>query len=131
LPDWKSLVQHIARSENPGNLIAFEPYGGAISKPNPNSSFPHRDQKLNMKVNSYYRADWPYNKTRASAQKWLDAAGYILRPALSGRVYVNYMREGLANYQRAYWGDSFEDLLKVKELYDPQQFFRSPQPLSR
>lgn len=128
--DWQGLVDVLLRAPNPGNLVAFEPYGGAVvAAPADGTAFPHRGQKLNIKLNSYWKPDWAYNKTRIEAQRWLDEAGATIRPALNGRVYVNYMREDVVDYRSAYWAQHFDRLLKVKTRYDPDQVFRFEQSI--
>ena len=129
--NWEGLVAAMKKSPNPGNLIAFEPYGGAIGRKLDSSSFPHRGQKLNLKLNSYWNKNWIYNKDRFSAQTWLDEVRHVATSALNGSVYVNYMREDVRNYQEAYWGDSFDQLVRIKDKYDEKQRFRFPQSLRR
>jgi FAD/FMN-containing dehydrogenase len=131
-PDWEGLVKHLASRPNPGNLVGWEPYGGAIAcRSIGDTAFPHREHKLNMKVNGYWSRDpdWPYDKDRASAQRWLDGAKAILNPALNGHVYVNYMREDIVDYRHAYWGANFERLLELKQKFDPDMLFRFEQSI--
>ena len=133
-PDWAGLIELIGsgRTPNPGNLIGFEPYGGAIAAVSDGeTAFPHRRQKLNIKINSYWSDAWKYNHTRASAQQWLDLVSAIISPALNGRTYVNYMREDIRDYRSAYWAQNFEKLLEIKTKLDPGQLFRFEQSIRK
>ena len=52
-----------------------------------------------------------------------------MEPYFSGGVYVNYMQAELADWQRAYYGDHYEELRSIKQEYDPGHVFRFPQDL--
>ncbi len=130
-PDWTSLVEVARNMPNPGNLIAMEPYGGAIgARPDSFNAFPHRGMKFDLMVDSFWNPEWQYNKSRSSAQEWLDQALNVLAPAFAGRVYVNYAQPDLLNYRRSYWAQHFGMLLTIKQQMDPQQIFRFPQSIS-
>ena len=47
-----------------------------------------------------------------------------LRPHMSGSAYFNYCDLDLGvNYARAYWGQNLEQLVAIKNKYDPNNLF--------
>ena len=129
-PDWAGIVAQVQKSPNPGNLIAFEPYGGAIAVDDTGAnSYPHRLQKLDLLFDSFWSETWQYNKDRPSAQQWLDETRAVVADALNGRTYVNYAERNLVDYRQQYWAESFDRLLAIKQQYDPTNVFRFDQSI--
>jgi FAD binding domain/Berberine and berberine like len=121
---WDALVAQAATTPNPGNLIAIEPYGGAIAAGGPHAnSYPHRTQKCDIMIDSFWKPDWSYNQTRASAQAWLGETQNCIAAALSGHVYANYADRNLKDYREQYWASSFPALLAMRTKTDPNGVF--------
>jgi hypothetical protein len=48
----------------------------------------------------------------------------------NGEIYQNYPSPEVPDYRKNYWGRAFPTLLKAKQKYDPQNFFRFEQMIS-
>ena len=50
-----------------------------------------------------------------------------MRPYASGQAYQNYADAELSTWKQAYFGANYARLLQVKNRYDPDRVFRTPQ----
>jgi FAD/FMN-containing dehydrogenase len=127
---WQEVVNYFATTPNPYNLMAVEPYGGAInSRPIDDSAFIHRDVDMDVFVDSFWQDSWTYNDAD-TARSWLSGFFDVLAPWLQGHMYQNYVVRDLADYRWQYWGDAFNTLLFVKQKYDPHNVFAFEQGIS-
>jgi len=53
-----------------------------------------------------------------------------LAPFYNGHSYQNYPRDVLTDYRYRYWGEAFDELLTVKEKYDPGNVFTFAQAIT-
>jgi FAD/FMN-containing dehydrogenase len=131
---------HIMRQMNAG-LQDSQPYllpdiefwGGAISQvPSNSTAFPYRSAVYNVGILLII----PVNETNAAAvfeeeTKKIDLWWYKIDQYLSGS-YVNYPMASLLNhsdtkhYAKMYWGENLPRLVKIKQRYDPDNFFQFP-----
>ena len=60
---------------------------------------------------------------------WLARSWALVHPWGSGGVYLNFPDPDLPDWALAYYGENYDRVLRVKALYDPENFFRFPQSL--
>ena len=60
-----------------------------------------------------------------SCLRWVREFWDAMRPSLDAGVYVNYMSEGEGEERvRSAYGANYDRLVKLKNKYDPTNFFR-------
>ena len=121
---WSELLELFERSPNAWSMVYLEPYGGVINRVGPlETAFVHRQAIANLVVNIFWDSEPEHRRVTA----WLTEVQRLLSPWLSGYVYPNYRDPWLADHRHAYWGAAYPRLAEVKDRYDPQRLFRSPQ----
>jgi FAD/FMN-containing dehydrogenase len=107
--------------------ITFDAFGGAIGRLHSgDTAFFHR----NVLFNAQYLAYWQHDsapETEYRCLAWLRSFHHGMRPYANGGAYVNYTDPELGEWQHAYYGSNYEQLLRVKAKYDPNWIFRLPQ----
>jgi FAD/FMN-containing dehydrogenase len=133
LPDETSaaLVEHLARGLPDGHPreVSFTPWGGAYNRvPADATAFPHRDA---MFIVQHLITVSPGTATaeRDAARDWLGRSWELAHPWGSGGTYANFPDPDLPDWARAYHGNNYDRLLRVKTRYDPDNFFRFHQSL--
>lgn len=107
--------------------IALDALGGAVNRVAPDATaFVHRDGLFNGQFTTTWTADASDDAVRAQ-QAWLRALHEAMKPYASGQAYQNYADAGLSTWKQAYFGANYPRLLKVKNRYDPDRVFRTPQ----
>jgi FAD/FMN-containing dehydrogenase len=125
--DGLSEVFARSASNSSGTAIVLEPLGGAIARVGAtDTAFAHRGSAYTTLLT----ASWQDPARDEANRKWIREAWEVLRPSLSGGVYVNYMQneeeEGAVRVREAY-GENYRRLAKVKAKYDPENLFRMNQ----
>ena len=124
-PSTVQLARFREAVEQPGpqgGSLLLDAYGGAVSRVAPAATaFVHRQRLASIQ----YFAAGPGGPARA----WVDGARALLRPAVSGEAYVNYVDPHLASWQHAYYGANLARLRHVKKAVDPHGLFRFPQSI--
>ena len=120
--DW---VSRWPGASPPGQgAIQLDSWGGAISRPSPTATaFVHRDALFSAQyLAGWARADSP--AVGAAVVRWVRGFHAAMRPFVSGYAYQNYIDPDLRDWPRAYYGQNFERLVRVKTAYDPHELFR-------
>lgn len=101
-----------------GNAIILKQLNGAASRANPDSTaFPHRHLPYSILA----LAQWMDPSQAVSMSAWVQDVIDAFRP-VTGGIYVN----GAADESmESIYGASYERLVKVKNAYDPTNFFAS------
>ncbi len=60
---------------------------------------------------------------------WIDRSWRLAHDHASGQVYANFPDAALADWAAAYRGPNYPALVKVKRMYDPDEFFHFPQSI--
>jgi hypothetical protein len=127
LAEWKKVCQLFRKSPTPWNCFVIEPYGGAVNAvAREFNAFVHRDADLDLFVDVF----WMNEEQRVKAQAWLDDCMAVIEAFSNGESYQNYPRLSQTDYRQRYWKEAFPRLLKVKQKYDPKDFFRYAQSVS-
>ena len=109
--------------------IGFDAFGGAINRvPASATAFAHR----NTLFSAQYTASWNASDSAsivAANRAWLNNTWQSVRAYASGGSYVNYIDPDLPNWQTAYYGSNLLRLQKIKNIYDPGNFFHFAQSI--
>ncbi len=111
-----------------GGALAFDAYGGVINRvASDATAFCHRD-KLACIQATYSWSEYTSSAELAGGAAWLRWLGEEVFDPATG-AYQNYIDPTLANWQRAYYGNNLERLVKVKRDYDPLDRFSFAQSI--
>jgi FAD/FMN-containing dehydrogenase len=124
---FAAMVEAFRRAPSGYSMIRFDLLGGgAIGRvPADATAFAHRSSLFNASI----IAQWVGDGEREANQRWTDDLMASLAPHLSGEVYQNYADEQLDDWAGAYYGPNLPRLRRVKQRYDPTDFFRHPQSI--
>ena len=120
----QTLITCGQAAPSPTSFLALEPIHGAASRVPPEATaFPHRAAHYSLLI----LAVWTDPATSEQHIRWARESWEAMRPFAAGRVYVNYLgEEGEARVQEAY-GPNYEQLVTLKNTYDPTNFWRRNQ----
>lgn len=125
--DWEKIILFYKTAHSQADTIVIEPYGGAIESAPPNgNAFVHRAVDMDLFVDVF----WYGNDQRIQTELWLDEFMALMAPYYNGEQYQNYPRRTTQDYRRAYWGGAFDQLLEIKQKYDPTNVFHYQQSIA-
>ena len=131
LAEWEGVIERFGRTPNPYSVFNLEAYGAAINDyPAGGNAFIHRDAWCNFFLDVF----WTEEPERAHAQRFLDEfmAGmqpYFARPDGRPQANQDYPRGIQIDYLDLYFAGFVRDLVTVKRLYDPENFFHYEQSI--
>jgi FAD/FMN-containing dehydrogenase len=128
-----ALVENLARRPAPGRSheVTFTPWSGAYNRVREDATaFAHRDELFLVQHLLVTDPDASATDNEA-ARGWLTRSWALVHPWGSGGVYPNFPDPDLQDWARAYYGKNYQRLLRIKAKYDPSDFFRFHQSLSR
>jgi FAD/FMN-containing dehydrogenase len=125
---FASLIEQARKRPSENSKIFIEFLGGAFSRfPKEAAVFGHRDSPFNLLVTGA----WQDAAQDESNRTWVRNTWQAMQQYASDGVYVNYLGtesdEGSNRLQAAYGTDKYEKLLRLKNRYDPTNFFRMNQ----
>jgi FAD/FMN-containing dehydrogenase len=68
-------------------------------------------------------------KDQKENEIWLNAFMTFMQRYSNGHSYQNYPNRDQQNWKWAYWGNFYDQLLSVKQKYDPANAFNYPQSI--
>jgi FAD/FMN-containing dehydrogenase len=123
-----SLAHLAGRAPDLGAALAFDSYGGAISRvTSRESAFAHHGAIAGIQATHSWSTYSPQSQIDAG-DEWLDELGSSVFVAGDG-AYVNYIDPTLTNWLDAYYGASVERLVRVKSTIDPDDLFHFAQSI--
>ena len=131
LAEWEHVIDMFSRTPNPYSVFNLEAYGAAINAvPAGDNAFIHRDSYCNFFLDVF----WLEDADRDHAVRFLDEFMAMMQPYFDrpdGRPQANqdYPRRTQTNYMSLYFDGFINDLVTVKRLYDPTNFFRYEQSI--
>ena len=123
-----TLVARLAAFPSPLSAFALEPLGGAVSRVSVDqTAFPHRAAGFSLVIVSM----WTDPAESARQIEWTREFWNAMQPFATDAVYVNYLdTDDAARVPSAYGAATYQRLRRVKERYDPENFFRSNQNIA-
>ena len=114
-------LHHFATVPSPRSLVAFQQYGGAVSRISPTATaFNHRGAQYDFIPTSIWT-----DRTEAEKQmQWVRELWEAMKPFSTGGEYMNNLGDEGEERVRAAYGDNYERLVALKNKYDPTNFFR-------
>ncbi len=99
--------------------VSFYGLGGVIKEiPKENTSFYYRDAEAIMG----FQVLWEEQKYAPENKKWMLEKFRLLKTMTKGS-FINFPLKELDSYEDEYYGPFKEKLRKIKEKYDPYNFF--------
>ncbi len=115
----ETLIEYTGNLPSPLCEIFVGQLGGAINRVAADATaYPHRNANFVMNVH----ARWEDRSADAMCIDWARKLFDQTAPYSTGGVYVNFISEGEDRVEAAF-GSNFENLAKVKQKYDPDNFF--------
>ncbi|HLY21935.1 MAG TPA: FAD-binding oxidoreductase [bacterium] len=110
------------RPLSPFTTLHIHHLEGAVSRVNPDATaFRHRAPRYAMNVVGLWTAAEPAEPHIAWVRRTFDA----VQPFATGAPYLNFLGdEGADRVRAAYGSETYDRLAKIKERYDPANFFR-------
>jgi FAD/FMN-containing dehydrogenase len=109
--------------------VSFLPWGGAYNRvPVDATAFPHREELFLIQ----HLLDVPPSAStseRDAGGRWLARSWALVHQWGSGGVYPNFPDPDLEDWALSYHGENQARLVRVKALYDPENFFRFHQSI--
>ena len=119
------LVDNLRTQNVPGQAreLDFTPWGGAYNRvPADATAFAHRNARFLLKHE--VRVDPTASPDeRGVARRWLARSWVSVHPWGSGGVYPNFPDPDLKDWGLAYYGTNYDRLVRIKQRYDPDNFF--------
>jgi hypothetical protein len=125
--DIKNCIAEIIEKviSTPGMIYQVNTLGGKINDDDfaKQSSFAHRDKNYLSELQTYWHQS-------SQAGKMIKAFEEVQQIFYANRIknqYVNYPDVNFKNWEGAYFGENYYRLQKVKNKYDPENYFRYEQ----
>lgn len=131
LVEWQGVIAFFKTSPNLYSTFDLEAYGGAINAyPLGGNAFIHRDAYCDFFLDVF----WVQDDERARVVQYLDDFMAMMQPYFDrpdGRPQANqdYPRATQTNYLELYFDGFIRDIITVKRLYDPNNFFHYQQSI--
>jgi hypothetical protein len=109
----------------PGNFaVGMFPYRGALLRVAPNeTAFPIREPGCDILIDSY----WQERSEAESSLELTSSFWNAMRRFTTNAVYVNNLSDEGEERAKAAYGANYDRLVKLKNKYDPTNFFRMNQ----
>lgn len=118
------LARSFAAAPSPHTLIGFQHmHGEAARKPSTETAFAHRQTQWDCLMLS----QWDHASDDLKNIEWTRDLHRELGPWLADAVYVNDLGGDESDRVRMAYGENFDRLVRVKAIYDPDNFFRENQ----
>jgi FAD/FMN-containing dehydrogenase len=124
----------MAKAPTPESNYFTNAFGGALKscEPADGSAFAHRDSLFYAEPGAGWgtRGGTPADADPLTAPclEWLAEFSREMEPYVNG-AYTNVPNAGMADFERAYWGDNVSRLREIKARYDPHDVFNFEQSI--
>lgn len=125
--EWANILQFFLTAPNQYTMIDLECYGGQINQvPLGSNAFIHRTAKMDFFCLSFF--DKATNDQQ-QCEAWMEAYYEFMNAYSNGHSYQNYPDRRQENFRWAYWGNYYNQLVAIKNKYDPANFFHYQQSI--
>ncbi|MEO6733631.1 MAG: FAD-binding oxidoreductase [Ferruginibacter sp.] len=116
--------QYMSRSPSPDSYVVWTHKGGKVKENGEASSYAHRNAEFTFELKSVWNEAQPQlaRPNIEWAVKFFDDLGKHAQGS-----YVNYIDPLLMDWQKNYYKDQYDKLLKVKQYWDPKGQFNFQQ----
>ncbi|MBK7370082.1 MAG: FAD-binding oxidoreductase [Saprospiraceae bacterium] len=127
IANWSDILQYFLTAPNQYTMVDMECYGGKINQVSPGyNAFIHRTAKMDFFCDAFFDDQ---TKDQKENEIWLNAFMTFMQRYSNGHSYQNYPNRDQQNWKWAYWGNFYDQLLSVKQKYDPANAFNYPQSI--
>ncbi|WP_339667227.1 FAD-binding oxidoreductase [Maribacter arcticus] len=127
IDDYKNILTYFNTVPNTFGMLDLEGYGGVINQyPVEDSAFIHRDALFNFYTIAFF--DDVTNDQEAN-RIWINDFYKFLEQYTDGYSNQNYPNRDQTDFQYAYWGIYYHQLVAIKNKYDPNNFFNYQQSI--
>ncbi|MBK6785847.1 MAG: FAD-binding oxidoreductase [Saprospiraceae bacterium] len=127
--DYKNILSFFRTIPNTFGMFGMEGYGGVINTfPVEKSAFIHR--KATMDFFCFLFFDKETNDQEKN-RLWLISLFEFMEQYSNGHSYQNYPNRDQEGFQWAYWGQYYNQLVAIKNKYDPNNFFNYQQSIGQ
>ena len=125
--DYDNILCFFKTAPNSYAMLDLEGYGGVINQyPVEKSAFIHRNVTMDCYCLLFFdKASNDQEKNRV----WLISFYEFMLQYTNGHSYQNYPNRDQTGFQWAYWGPYYNQLVTIKEKYDPNNFFHYQQSI--
>lgn len=93
------------------------------------TAYVHRDSLFSASFLTANAAGPITEEAKAASAQFVDGGFAVLDPHSNGETYQNFIDPRLPDWQRSYYAENHQRLVKVKDKYDPHRFFRFAQSI--
>lgn len=125
--DYKSILVYFKTAPNSYTVVDMEGYGGVINQyPVQKSAFIHRNVIMDFFCDVFFT---PETNDQKEVQEWLASFSEFMQKFSNGHSFQNYPNRDQTDFRWAYWGEYYNQLLEIKNKYDPTTFFNYQQSI--
>jgi len=127
LPDEAidTLLCFMETSPNKDNSIQFQSLGGVVREiPPDGSAYFHRDANYIMQ----YITRWKADNEKEPNIHWVESLRRAMLKYVNG-TYVNWPDVFIKDWPNAYYGTNYQELMRMKCKYDPENIFHFKQSI--
>jgi FAD/FMN-containing dehydrogenase len=123
-----ALIAYFKTIPSPYAAVALEPFGGAVARVGTGeTAFPHRHARFSLLLVGM----WTEPRDSDANIRWVRECWRAMQPFSTEAVYVNYLdTDDGDRVHGAYDAGTYERLARVKQRYDPENFFRMNQNIT-
>jgi hypothetical protein len=127
IADYTNILNFFKTAPNAYSMVDMEGYGGEINRyPVTKSSFIHRNVPMDFFCLLFFdKASNDQEKNRLWMIKFYD---FMARYS-NGHSYQNYPNRDQSGFQWAYWGSYYNQLVVIKNKYNPSDVFAYQQAI--
>lgn len=111
-------------------LMGLGGLGGQINRTAPAATaYPHRSAQHYFSFTVGLNSFTPTVDDQAAARSWAADGFAVAQRYGDGQGQVNFIDPQLGDWRTAYYGENYGHLVRIKNRYDPDGFFRFPQSI--
>ncbi len=125
--DYADILNYFMTCPNKYTTVDMEGYGGKINQiPLSTNAFIHRNAYMDFFCDAFFNKE---TNDRQKNEAWLESFFVFLRQYSNGHSYQNYPNRNQTDFRAAYWGTYYDQLLAIKQKYDPNNTFNYQQSI--
>lgn len=125
--EWKDILTFFLTAPNKYTMVDMECYGGKINAiPAGKNAFIHRDTTMDFFCDAFFNKE---TNDQHANEVWIESLFNFMRAYTNGHSYQNYPNRLQQDFRRAYWGQYYNQLVYIKQKYDPTNFFNYQQSI--